>query len=62
MGADEIPAKSPADIQKWKDGLGALIQQIRQSNQGRDVEAITKRIAEYRREFLGDPSKTLLLD
>lgn len=62
MGADQIPAKDPEDISKWKKGLAALITTIREQNQGRDVEAISKRIAEYRREFLGDPSKTLLLD
>lgn len=62
MGADQIPAKEAEDIAKWKKGLAALITTIRKQNQGRDVEAISKRIAEYRREFLGDASKTLLLD
>lgn len=62
MGADQIPAKEAEDIKKWKSGLAAMITRIREQNQGRDVEAISKRIAEYRREFLGDPSKTLLLD
>lgn len=62
MGADQIPAKLPEDVKKWKVGLGTLITKIRHENQSRDVEAISKRIAEYRREFMGDPSKTLLLD
>lgn len=62
MGADQIPATEAEDIKRWKSGLAALITEIRTQNQGKDVEAISKRIAKYRREFLGDASKTLLLD
>lgn len=62
MGADQIPAKLPQDVRKWKAGLSALISKIRDENKASDVATISSRIAEYRREFVGDPTKTLLLD
>lgn len=63
MGADQTPAKTPEELKKWKAGLAVLIADIRSTHgQANDVELISRRIAQYRREFVGDPTKTLLLD
>ena len=62
MGTGHIPAQTPEDAKKWRDGLGTVIRQLRETNRGRDVGAIAQSIADYRREFLGDPTKILSLE
>jgi len=62
MGTQNMPVKTAEEEKIWKDGLGAVIKQLRSTNVGKDVSAIAQRIAEYRREFMGDPSKVLHLD
>lgn len=62
IGTQKIPAKGPEEEKKWRDGLTAVVHELRSTNRGKDVAVIAQRIAEYRREFIGDPTKTLLLD
>ncbi|EME45384.1 hypothetical protein DOTSEDRAFT_127875, partial [Dothistroma septosporum NZE10] len=61
IGAERTPAHTQEESQRWKNGLTAVVQKLRSTNVGKDVECIASRIAEYRREFLGDPTQTLLL-
>ena len=61
MGAEHIPADTAEDDQKWKDGLTEVIKQLRTTDLGTDVRMIAERIAEYRRDFIGDPSRVLRL-
>ncbi|KAK5123746.1 hypothetical protein LTR85_002382 [Meristemomyces frigidus] len=61
LGTSRMPAKGAAEEKRWKEGLGAVVKQLRTTNIGRDANAIAARIAEYRRDFLGDPTKTLNL-
>lgn len=63
IGTRKIPAKGQEEEKKWRDGLTAVVHELRSTNRGKDVAVIAQRIAEFRREFRGgDPSKTLLLD
>ncbi|KAF2764228.1 hypothetical protein EJ03DRAFT_282475, partial [Teratosphaeria nubilosa] len=48
-----------AEEKRWKEGLTAVIKQLRNTNDGRDVEKIAARIVAFRRSFVGDPSKVL---
>jgi molecular chaperone GrpE (heat shock protein) len=56
-----MPANDPETEKKWREGLTAVIKELRNTVQTQDVAAIAQRIAEFRREFIGDPTKTLLL-
>lgn len=38
-----------------------MIKELRTTNQGKDANAIAAKIAEFRREFIGDDSKVLNL-
>lgn len=62
IGTRKIPAKGPEEEKKWRDGLTAVVKELRTTNRGKDVAVIAQRIAEYRRDFIGDPTKTLMLD
>lgn len=62
MGTQNVPAQTEADKERWNAGLNALVQELRKTGQGRDVSTIARRIAQYRREFIDDPTKTLRLD
>lgn len=61
LGTSRIPAKGPAEEKRWKEGLGAVVKHLRTTKFGNDANAIAARIAEYRRDFVGDPSKILNL-
>jgi hypothetical protein len=61
LGTERMPANDPATEKKWRDGLTAVIKDLRKTPQMQDVGAIAKRIAQYRREFIGDPTRILLL-
>jgi hypothetical protein len=61
IGTRKIPAKGPEEEKKWRDGLTAVVHELRSSNRGKDVAIIAQRIAEFRRAFRNDPTKTLLL-
>jgi hypothetical protein len=61
LGTHNAPAHSPDDHKRWNEGLGTVIKQLRSANVGRDVNAIAAAIAEYRKEFVGDPTKVLNL-
>jgi hypothetical protein len=62
MGAEHTPAKTEEEQRRWREGLTNLIKKLRLSNVGKDAGAIAEHIAEYRRSFIEDPTKTLLLD
>lgn len=38
-----------------------MVKQLRTTDLGKDANAIAARIAEFRRDFVGDPTKTLNL-
>uniref|UniRef100_A0A2D3VKR6 Putative zinc-finger domain-containing protein n=1 Tax=Ramularia collo-cygni TaxID=112498 RepID=A0A2D3VKR6_9PEZI len=62
IGTRKIPAKGAEEEKAWRDGLTAVVKELRSTNRGKDVAVIAQRIAEYRRDFIGDPTKTLMLD
>lgn len=62
LGTESIPAYTVEEKQKWRDGLSEVIQELRNTDMGQDAIAIASRIAEYRRQFVGDPTKILNLD
>lgn len=61
MGTKNVPAHSPEDQKRWNEGLGAVIKGLRTTSLGRDAGAIAAKIAEFRREFVADPTKVLNL-
>ena len=62
MGSENTPVRTPEEDKKWKQGLGAVIKQLRNTNMGKDVGAIAASIAQYRRDFVGDQTKIIKLD
>ena len=56
-----IPANTPEEEARWKNGLGAVIQELKASNGGRHFDNIVARISEFRREFVGDETKVVKL-
>jgi hypothetical protein len=54
----KIPHTTPEQTQKWKEGLGQIISDMR-SRSEQDVEKISQAIVEFRRNFLQDDSKIL---
>ncbi|SMR49647.1 unnamed protein product [Zymoseptoria tritici ST99CH_1A5] len=61
LGTERMPASDPESQQRWRTGLHALIKELRITHKTQDVDVIAQRIADFRREFIGDPTKTLLL-
>ncbi|KAF1822392.1 uncharacterized protein K489DRAFT_321163, partial [Dissoconium aciculare CBS 342.82] len=62
LSTHHSPATSPEEDKRWKAGLGELIKELKMTNLGKqDVGAIAERIAQYRRDFVADPTKTLHL-
>lgn len=59
IGTEHTPARTSEDEKRWKDGLAALVKQLR-ANNIKDVATIAHRIAEYRRSFVADPSRVLV--
>ncbi|GIZ45655.1 hypothetical protein CKM354_000881200 [Cercospora kikuchii] len=62
MGTERTPARNPEEDKRWKEGLSNLIRELRTTNIGRDAGLIAQRIAEYRRSFVNDPTRVVLLD
>lgn len=62
MGTGKLPVNSPEEETEWKAGLTNVVKDLRKRNQQQDVGAIARAIADYRRQFIGDPTKTLVLD
>ena len=60
MGTKDIPASTPEESKRWNEGLGAVVRELKKSN-NKSADAIAARIAQYRRDFVGDPTKTLYL-
>jgi hypothetical protein len=54
--------KTEEERVRWSNGLSETIKQLRDSNQGTDVNAIAARIAQYRRDFVGNPDQILNLN
>ncbi|KAM3417105.1 hypothetical protein BST61_g8681 [Cercospora zeina] len=62
MGTERTPARNAEEDKRWKEGLSLLIRELRTTNIGRDAGLIAQRIAEYRRSFVNDPTRVVLLD
>lgn len=62
MGTERTPARNPEEDARWKEGLQNLVRELRTTNFGRDAGLIAQRIAEYRRSFVNDPTRVVLLD
>lgn len=58
MGTKHIPAHSKDDIARWNAGLQEIIKSLKASDV-RDAPTIAARIAQYRREFVGDPTRVI---
>lgn len=56
-----MPARTQEDFARYNEGLKKIVQELRQQNVT-DGEAVAKRIAQYRRDFLQDPYNVLDLD
>lgn len=56
-----MPAYTPAEVKKWKEGLAVLVRSLRADGAAKDANSIAKRIAQYRREFVGDPTRVINL-
>ena len=61
MGTQNVPAHTENEKGRWNEGLGAVVKQLKTTDIGKDAVAIAGRIAQFRREFVGDPSKVLNL-
>nr|POF17956.1 hypothetical protein CFP56_13367 [Quercus suber] len=61
LGMTRPPVNNDEEKQRWKDGLGTLIKQLRLSKMGSDVNVIAAHICDYRRKFIGDDSKIIHL-
>lgn len=61
LGMAHPPVTNEEERQRWKEGLGALIRQLRLDKTGSDVNVIAARICDYRRRFLGDDSQIVYL-
>ena len=59
MGTKHIPANTPDEFKRWNEGLGQVVRELRNTNLGKDANAIAARIAQFRRDFVGDPTKIL---
>ncbi|KAH9809838.1 putative zinc-finger domain [Teratosphaeria destructans] len=59
LGTYRSPTGNLEEEKRWKEGLTAIIKQLRNTDDGRDVEKIAAHIAAFRRSFVGDPSKVL---
>ena len=62
MGTKNVPAHNAEEQKRWNEGLVAVVKQLKATNLGKDAGAIAARIAEFRREFVGDPSRVLNLE
>lgn len=63
LSTDHPPTKTAEDEQRWKAGLTELIKELKTTNLGKqDVGVIAQRIAQYRRDFIADPTVTLRLE
>lgn len=52
------PGKTEEEEARYKDGLRAVLQQMRDEG-NLNTEAVASRVAEYRRGFVQDPSNIL---
>lgn len=59
MGTKNVPAHSQEELKRWKEGLAGVIRELRAGNVAKDANSIAKRIAEYRRAFIGDSTKVV---
>jgi hypothetical protein len=60
MGTKNTPTRTKEEAERWNTGLQALIRTMKAADI-RDAATIAARIAEYRRQFLGDPSRVITL-
>lgn len=62
MGTRNAPWKTEEEKTRWKDGLADLVKNLRASKQGTDLNVIAAHIAQYRRDFVGQPDQILNLN
>lgn len=58
MGTKNIPARTKDEFTRWNLGLQDVITILKAANV-RDGITIATRIAEFRREFVGDPTRVV---
>ena len=54
------PGRTPAEEKQWVEGLKTLLKDLRQRNT-RNLNDVATEIADYRRKFLNDPTRILVL-
>ncbi|KAL2358881.1 hypothetical protein BJ546DRAFT_833667, partial [Cryomyces antarcticus] len=54
------PGRTNEEKQQWTEGLKSVIKELRERNT-KDPDVVAQKIAEYRRNFLKDPTKILNL-
>ena len=57
----ESPGDSPSEKALWKESLRTMISQLRNQHMQTTTQDIASRIIEFRRAFIGDPSRILNL-
>lgn len=61
MATTDTPARDSEEQNRWTAGLSAMIKELRETSDGKDAALIAARIAQFRRSFVGDPTKVLRL-
>lgn len=62
MGTKDSPAHDPDEQKRWNEGLNALVEHLRTTDYARDARRVAAKLAEFRRDFIADPSKVLDLE
>jgi hypothetical protein len=57
----ESPGDTPAEKAAWKESLRVMIGQLRTQHTQNTTQQIASKIIEFRRHFIGDPSRVLNL-
>jgi hypothetical protein len=55
------PGKTPAERQKWNDGLKLVLKELRQEKIKNDPGRVAMEIAKYRRRFFDDDTRVVNL-
>lgn len=58
MGMQNTPARTKEELARWTAGLQDLIKTLKAAGV-RDAAPIAASIAQYRREFIGDPTRVI---
>jgi hypothetical protein len=60
LGTEDL-GDSPAEKAAWKESLRTMIGQLRTQQTQTTTQDIASKIIEFRRDFIGDPSRILNL-